>query len=366
MYFSIESLSENSYLPATLKPLPFIHPEYVPFIARQSFQAILSGAYTPLDVREFVELSRDIALPMIRKRMALGGLRSSDTGLSDVDLVYDCIAEIFHRDEQGRFLKIRSFFEKELSDLDRCSVQELVVTLRRLIAIKVNSNVIRIYAELDPAMGKILRNLRNAIDRSNLFEEVIRFGDIHLVPSGVDPCFDRPPWNTDDLRPAFARVVLIHETVPEMLKKMHQIVAEQSEYQRSVGLVAVARIFKEVFAIGWESDVQVESVEGKVDSVQLMEIVEEVCLNLNRELSPTYVETRKCEPEMFARYLLATRGILRGSLLDPHLDGATFYEYLAEQMPGLTMESYRSDHRPILEYIVKVGKERLRGALRNA
>jgi hypothetical protein len=44
---------------------------------------ILSGTYTPLDLREFAQLCYSLALPLIRKKIALGKLNLDSVGLKE-------------------------------------------------------------------------------------------------------------------------------------------------------------------------------------------------------------------------------------------------------------------------------------------
>ena len=247
--------------------------------------------------------------------------------------------------------------------MKECSEWELVVMLRRLIFGKINNNIIRLYSEVDPTLGKILRNLKLALKRSNLFEEVTRFGDEYLVPRGIAPLFHLPPVQIDFIRRELSRIVLLHDTVPEMMKKLHTTVSEQEEYQRAVSLVSAGVLFKEIYSLAWESQPEINVVEEKMEADHLVEIVKEICRELHTNMSHSYVGKGKCSQEIFEKYMEAVKNILQGYITDDHLDGSTFYEYLQIQIPALTKENYKEEHRVILEYLVKIGKERLKTQL---
>ncbi len=335
------------------------------FTNKQVVQAILSGTYTPYDLREFVQLCHDLALPMIRKKIALGKLRLDAVGLKEPDVVYDCIADLFRRDAEGKFPQIQTYFEKNITDVHTATEEELLTALRRLIFGKINNSLVRLYSEIDPTLGKILRNIKLAIEKSKMFEEVTRFSDVYLVPVSCDALQQLAPMPSEYLEQEFSRLVLVHDTIPVMLKKLHTVLVEQESYQRMVSLVTAGMLCKQIYKLGWETEQEVKVVEEEVDGEYLAKVVDQICQSLHKEMHHSYVEKGKCTGDMFRAYLGATKSILNSFYVDEHLDGSTFYEYLEEQIHGLTKEEYRDKHRPILEYFIKIGKERLKHELRN-
>lgn len=329
-------------------------------IGKQIVEAILSGTYTPFDLREFIQLCYDLAIPIIRKKIGLGKLILSSVDLKETDVVYDCIADIFQRDENGDFTEIRTFFDKQLGDQGDRSEEKLVATLRYLIFAKINNNIVRLYSDADPALGKILRNLKLELKRSDSFEEITRFGDVYLVPKGIDPLFHLAPMSIDIVKETFCSVVLVHDTIPKMVAKLHAVIIEQNEFQRAVSFVSVAVLFKEIYSLGWETEREINVVEEKLEIDDLQKIVEDICCCLRNEMYPSYVGNGKCSEDIFEKYMGAVKNILQSTFVDKHLDGSTYCEYLQSQIPGLTKEEYLREHRTILEYLAKSGKERLK------
>lgn len=327
--------------------------------------SILSGAYTPLDLREFVQFCHDLALPLIRKKRALGKIDLSTFNLAEGDLAYDCIAEIFRRDQDGRFGEISTFFENYLPGAAERSTGELIGTLRRLVFSKVNQNLIRLYSEADPSLGKVLRNLRIALDKSPDFRREERFGDIHLVTTGADPLLSRERMPFDELEQRFYQVVLAHDPVPSMLSKLRDILVDQDCFQRAVPLMSAALLFRNTYTLGWDSDQAAAVVEESADTTTYGRMVDDICRDLRRDLHRTYVGKGKCDDALFENYIEATRTVLNATFIDAHLDGSTHFEYLKVRLPELTREEYRRDHRQVLEYMTKLGRERLRHELRN-
>ncbi len=333
-------------------------------IDRNLLKTILSGVYTPFDLREFVQCCCDLALPVIRKKIVLGKLKLDSIGLNEMDVVYDCLADLFQRDEEREFPQIRSYMERHIHNIEQCSDEELVVELRRLVIGKVNNNIVRLYSEADPALGRILRNLKLAVEKTGLFEYMTRFNELYLVPRTIDPQMTSPPMPADYLKQEFSRIALIHENVPELLKKLHDVVVDQKEYQRALPFVACAILFKEVYILGWSGEEKTEMATEFQVNEDVRRITEEVCALLYTEMRPKYVGKGKCNEEAFGKYITALKEILLNTFASAGSDGKSYFEYLKVQIPDLDKEGYLAEHRTTLEYFAKLAKERMKEELK--
>lgn len=333
---------------------------------RKAIDAILLGEYTPYDLCEFVQFCYVLACPLIRKKIGLGKLNLQILNLTEHDIVYDCLADLFRRDERGSFVEIQTFFRNHPVGLDSISDQELIQTIRQLVVGKINNNIIRLYSEADPVLGKIFRNLKSGLERTKLFEQVTRFGEAYIIPCHVNHLLDCPPITIDFLRQEFSRIVLVHDTIPEMLKKMHQIVIQQENFQRMLPLTMVALICKDVYLLANSTDQIADSEpENELDKENLKRIIENLCLRLRNELYKSYVGKGKRSEKEFTAYINALKEILQSPIYDEHTDGASFFQILQMQIPNLTKDIYMHEHRTTLEYFVRLGKERLREELKN-
>jgi len=327
-------------------------------------KSILSGAYTPLDVHEFVHLCYSLALPLIRKKISSGKLSSYHLGLNETDIVYDCLADLFRRDEQGRFVKIHSFFQSEGLDPATAREEELIITLRRLVFLKVNNNIIRIYSEADPTLGKVLRNIKLANQKERLFEEIHRFGETYLLPRAIDPLANRPPFPHDTLEQQFIGVVLAHDTLLAMLKKLHRIVTEQHDYQRAIPLVPAALMVKKVYVLGWESqDYERPVAEANLQYEEILGTAERVCGTVKEKMYSTYVKRKKYPEAVLTDYMNAVREIVVQEFSGQLVTDASYFEILKTHMPRLTKREYANRHRTALEYLAKVAKKAMKEEL---
>jgi len=228
---------------------------------------------------------------------------------------------------------------------------------------KVNNNIIRLYAEVDPVLGKILRNVALALGRMSLFEKHTRFGEPYLAVNGVEPLSHLPPIPMDYVRDKFAAVALIHDSIPTMMRKLHEILCRQREYQRAVPIVATALLFKEVYALGWQQEEQQFDHLGEAEDVP--QIIERVIRQFETEMHKVYVESGKKPAELFQQYMLALKEMLTGVFVHDDADGSSYFDYLKQKIPELTRKAYEKKHRTAFEYMAKKAKERVREELRN-
>jgi hypothetical protein len=332
---------------------------------RTMLQSILSGSYTPYEVREFVRLCYALALPLIRKRIIQGKINLEVLGLRQVDLVYDCIADLFIRDSDGHFTEIEGFFKKEISDFDLCSDALLFDTLRKVVFRKVVVNLIRVHSLADPAFGKILHNLDVALTRSRHFEKFVRFGDSMLACCDAELLLHLPTPPLEYLREQLSRVVLIHDPMPTILGKLRDLLVHQHDFQRTVYQFWVAMLVKETYALGMEGEAETEPSSFRTLEEEEVAIwIKEVLADIRRQLQVSYVDKGKMTDGLFETYLCTADEILRDWALEGTDHAKPFFEYLNSRMPQLTREEYISRHKSILEYVVRLSRQRLASRIR--
>jgi hypothetical protein len=304
---------------------------------------------------------------LIKRKIRSGKLNPHNVGLSGRDIVLDCLAGLFQRDEKGRFPKIVRFFEREAPNFRDASEEDLLVLLRKLIFGEVNHNIPRIYSEADLILGRILRNIKNAINRTDLFELTSRFGEQHLVPSKCDVLPHRPPPDPEVIQDQFFRSVSRQDSLEEMLRKLHKILTEQEEFQRTIPLVSAALMVKQVYQSGWRPE---ESTGSNADAElirwDITRITNAICKKIHDEMRPTYVHSGKCSGEVFEAYIRAMREIVLDEFLFDSRDGASYFGHLQRQIPNMTKDIYNAEHKERLERFAGMAKERVGEELRDS
>jgi hypothetical protein len=298
-------------------------------------------------------------MPLVRKKIFLGKINLNILGMSENDLVYDCLADLFEREKNGSFPQITEYFRREILDIKTSNQDEMLPTLRRRVFGKVNQNFVRIYSEADPVLSKILRNIKQAVDKNKLFTFQIKFGETFLIPQGCDLLHECQSITDEYLKEQVSNNVLIHDNIPNILRKVYDLTVTQKDYQRSIPLICIALIVKSIYSLGKLDDEKKECVDMDVVHLDIERVSNLVCDELRHELHGNYVQKKKCSEDIFTNYINAVKKILRQSYGDGEGKSESFFEFLKQQIPKLTKTDYAENHRAIIEYFVRLGKEKM-------
>lgn len=330
---------------------------------RSVLEQALAGGVAARETKRLVQYCAFLALPLVRKKVRYGLLNLGLLAMTEEDIVYDALAELFRRDDGGNFPILQSSFDTFRSD--QCSDEEIVDHLRKLVFVNVHKTIIRLYSETDPTLSKILRNLKIGIEKTDVFEETVRFGETVLVIKNADPLLSRLSMGSDDLQRTISSIVNVHDTIPAILFKLHALLAEQDHHQRVVPLFQLATMIKLVYVVGWETEqTVVPTVDEEMDTQRVREIIAQTCCEQEVHLRHSYVETEKISQATLHVYLQTIESILKEEYLDAGVATRSYFDHLVEFAPTVTHAEYRKHHRTMLEYLTKKTRMRLQGLLK--
>lgn len=167
---------------------------------RDHLRAIISGTSARPQLNAVVAVCHALASASLATRRTSSTLVSLH-GLNRSDLAYDCIAEISRQDAAGAFVQLNAYFDG--LSLGSLSDEEILAHLRRLVVSKVNQGIFRLYNEADPPLGKILRNIKLAVNSLKHFTEIERFGELCLAPSLCDTLEYLPVPDPEEIQRSF-------------------------------------------------------------------------------------------------------------------------------------------------------------------
>ncbi len=322
---------------------------------RSSLEAVLSGNFSRADANSLGLLCRSLALAAVRTRTALGRFCSRALVLNEDDVLQESFVQLFRRDGAGRFTEIERFFRRIEPMYLTASDEVLVLTLRRLVTVKVHSGIIAAYSKSDPSLCRMLRNLKLGLRRSTSFEVFQHFGDEYIRPCGIPLRLQLERIPLERVRAGISAKALAADRVPDMLRKLHGLLAEETGYQPVVPLVSLALLLRDTYA----AENEVTDAHPASDRLDIDWLVEKICRRLHDRWYPKYVKAGKLDEDEFG-YIVETIGSI---LRDPGSDNGSYFEHLKEKMPGLTREQYMQKHRTILEYLMKVARREAASAL---
>jgi len=302
-------------------------------------------------VREFAYFSRDVALAYLKYKIKNGDRYILSYYDRLEDLAWDCIADLFERDEDGHFSQLETYFiNVEINEIHE---GDLVSLTRRLIFSKVNDGLFRNHKNFDRSLSKIIRNLKLAAEDH---PEI----DIAIVNNRTSLVFDIEENDGPSIPPEILEAWLFRHIEPKLntkdiLELVVELFRQNQMYSNSIPVVWLAQSIRHVYAkMNREFKEVPAHSKPHFFNGELTTFIEQI-IDLKREdLYASYVETGKIPITLFDHYLNAVVDILHDDFIkdDPVAD--SYFEHLKKHLPQLEKATYREEHRQYLEYLVKI------------
>ncbi|HTY10038.1 MAG TPA: hypothetical protein VMF88_03095 [Bacteroidota bacterium] len=324
---------------------------------RKNLFALLHNSYSEAQLNAVVALCHAIASASLKHALVDGSTKQEYLGLRRSDAAYDCIADLFRKDDAGNLVQFQTYFKSlpptQLSDA------ELLAHVRRIVQSKTHQGLFRIYQENDPSLGKILRNIKIAIQVVRNFQETERFHDAELTPVQCDPLDHCPTIDAESLIRELGPVISGTENIPGMLAKLALFLRGQNRYRRSVPLVSVALAFRALYSRGMETQSGAEpSIDGTLLAEDARRTVQAVCEGIKRGTSRKYLITKKIERDVFDAYFRAIESHVSEFIMGTDGRDTALFESLRRAIPGLTPSDYRKHHRSTVEYLARLCRKK--------
>jgi hypothetical protein len=329
-----------------------------PLLNLQGFRPLLLEILEARDgdvaLSKLASISHRMAYAYLCGRKQRGSFGPGWNGLRLSDIAYDCLGDLFQRDESGRACKILAYFGG--IDVDRLSEEELLIYLRRLVVSAVNQRIFRLYQEYDPSLGRILRNMKLAIRTLENFSETERFGEAYICPALCPTLEHLPEFDRQSLVEHLQTRVSGTERVPELLATLSRFLRHQTERSRMVPLVQLALAFRDLYEL---KNVRIaQHVEPPSEALIDIEMaISNTCASIKAAALKTYAAKKKISREILDAYIQAIDSALTNRLVHHDPRQSSLYEELRKNMPTLTEAQYRRIHRTRLEYLSKLANK---------
>jgi len=314
-----------------------------------TLQGLVSGSHTRQQINHVVRVAHALSTAFLASKRSSGTLMGLH-GINLSDLGYDCIAEIFQQNADGRLIQLEVYFAS--LQLDECTDEELLAHLRRLVFSKVNHGVFRLYNEADPMLARVLRNTKLAIASLGQFVEVERFGEQCIAPAMCDNLEHLPPLEREQIEQYLMTFSRGNESVPGLLAKVAMCLREQDTRCRVLPVFAVACALRTVYESRGRSSTPRPSTEPDDPMLadDVLRVVNSACKNIRERFEKKYVG-RKLQPELFESYMQVIHGSLVDRFVSNDGEETSLYERLEGIVRGLSKEEYGKYHRSRLEYL---------------
>jgi hypothetical protein len=316
---------------------------------REVLQSVLGITPSPRNVNHLIVVSHSLAIACLHNKRNHQLLLIEDS-LNTRDLGYDCIADLFERDERGSLIKFRAYFGS--INIEVSTDQELLVYLRRLVFSSVNQSLVRIYSNFDPNLGKILRNVKTSLQNLGTLIEIDRLGEQCVAPLLCDPLLHLPIVDLDRLQLELSSRLKGVERIPEILSVLSRYLREQSGHSRQVPILRLAMAIRWVYALKQIPSDLSHQIEDPFALNDVLKLIQESCDEVKRDVADDYVMRGKVTFDTVKTYMVAIRKYLTRNLEGPETPPSLF-ESLKSLIPGLTTDAYNGSHRARLEYLAR-------------
>jgi hypothetical protein len=323
---------------------------------RETLAAILECRQTRTELHKFVHDCSAIALTLIQSRIAAGTIQTKHFGLSATDIAFDAIADLFREDDDGNLVQISAYFES--IDWQNAEDEELLIHLRRLVFMRTNQGLFRMFQEVDPGLGKILRNTKLAIAALNTFVESDHFGEPCIAPNLCDPLKRLPMIDRDCLERKLLEITTGRERIPEILAKLSRYLREQNNRSRMVPILWVAYGIRTVYSRTETEQIEQPQVEATLAEQETRAMLTEACRRTKAEYGEAYPTSNNLTHEVFEKYFDAIERILVKRLITNDGHDVSLFKLLQRSLPDMTREEYNTVHKSKIEYLARVAEQK--------
>ena len=321
-----------------------------------TLRRIVSDAPEREATNHLVQVSFKMALAYLHHRLRRGTLVDRQFGISNEDLAMDCIAELYLRDDEGRFSVLEQYFSS--MNWEQLTEEDLRIALRRLVFSKVNESLFRSYREEDPNLAKIIRNIKEAVKHDESVSLVRHREMSWLVAGDGATTIDTLPLAPAEVLEAhLTSVVCSTSNTYTVVYSFADFAAENPHYRNAYPLSAFAQALRSSFQNRTVPEAETEEIV--FETIEIESAIQKAINYVRASLYGTYVRGGKISQSLFDTYVRAVDKILNANFTTSPDPIASQYDALSLFIPGLSKEQYMRDHRNILQYLFKLSRTRM-------
>lgn len=323
---------------------------------------IINSKISHLECAEFINFSKNLIIPyLLHTKMSFLKL-SSNNGLDVNDIAIDILGEVFKRDSKGCFINLSNFVSKLYEDLDTINDDNIFIAYQSFLRKISDTQIAKLYAQLDPTGFKIQRNIKESLPTKNLGLRKNIMGMMIYVLN--DNNSDLLPYISIEKfeREFFAKVSRNYST-KELLNIIYTILIEETKFRKEISLTDTVYLFKKYYN-SLETSVETDEEILNLPSESLFEKCELDCLyvevinKIKSKIFIDYYSKGKLSIEQ-SKSLFNTINDIAYDLVYTGQNNTSYYNYLSKYI-NTNQEEYAFKFKSKLEYLVKILKEDLK------
>lgn len=327
---------------------------------KQYLLQLLANAMSEEELTSLVHLSRSIVQAHLQRiRFSISQL-CEQQGITALDLAYDCLGEVFARNQDNRFPHIDAFEHSLNQPLAHTPDPDLFLAFKQFLVTFAETQLAKLYALNDPTGARIHRCIKEYCKTSSCFTLTRDFRGLVLQPSNSDPGDHGEAYPLEELEREILRRGKVGEPVPKVLSILHSILRSDHPYRRSVPLVDIVRIFKHYYRItGRISGTDILDDEPTLNFTGLMDFeIDSIRRQVETTIKEKIVTTYLLKGKVDKQQAEAMYSALHDMTVDWCTDRSdpSLFEYFSRHYP-IDEERYEAEFRTKMEYLLKITRE---------
>lgn len=322
----------------------------------RALAAGMSGLHPTREcVHQFVALAYRLSRSYVRSSRNASVVESIVFRNQPEDLALDLIADLFERDEQGRFVRIAAFFDE--TDWRSSSDRRLWSDTKSLVLGQINDALFALYGDADRSLSRIIRNLKRAATR---IEDV----SIHRRSTGlvlaVSQCTShRPRITYEELECLIAPSIGDPFHLEDIVRKTCRAVRSSERWYPEIQLTQFALCLRNARVRQYLPLNDRTTVGSRLGNREIAGLVRRSVRRIRGEKMDFYVRTERLTSVEFEHLVSAIelRFLTMSDLDDRPV--TSNYDAMESVIPGLSEREYRDRYRNIFEYLFQLSRDEL-------
>lgn len=294
-----------------------------------------------------IEKSYRIALKYLQfHRLKIAKLISNQD-LTLQELAIDCIAGMFVKENNSELISLKQTFnnwEPVIKTEDDC-----IYFLNRVVASRVEQHIFKLIKEADPFFSKLLDSV-NYLIKVGGYSKIYFLGKTFITETSEDK-FEKCFIPTEEFEKLSTTLFQNKKT---LLTDLFDHLKNQTNYNSAIPLNNLINRLKH---INFSDYLISEYVNSEIKKIEVNEIVDDGFNFAIDKLLNSYVEKGKLDSKEKSAFELALKE-MSNDLSDGGINPG-LYRYLSPHLPGLSEIDYKSKYHNILEYLLKVMKNKI-------
>ncbi len=321
---------------------------------------LLDGTSSNSDVVSLLRMTKAIAKTYLKIYFNSFLKVCSREGYSEDDLAEESVLELFERDDEGRFIQYRNFANSCTNPIELTSEEEIFRVYRSFVQTVSLRQLARLYTKLDPVKGRIYRNIKDSIRKTDSISLYKDARGTFLHPSDTVLNGHLPQFPFNGLEQRFASRIMggVKNTL-EMLTTLAEVLNEQNIYRRLIPLFDAVKLFERHYTHIADNDfrenVQISHSALSMSDLKKMKL--KVLRTVQQKILTTYVVTDKIKRVDASKLYFTLESIIEQWFDESREEHLYLYYYRIHF--GEHEAHYEAHWRTKVEYMARVAREQI-------